>query len=263
MCGLVVAVMLAVAHASGAQAVDIHGNDVQDSYTGVGGLVLPSSADTQSRREAVSCEDCSWIVSDACDTPYGVAFLHCQSAVLHCPPDSHERRAWMRHGDGQWYDHGLLCVTAGGPPTLASVGHQARGAFVQRLPPLLPSLQPARGVVTQLPVLFDSGQPTGVTAIDVRLAGVNVHLEARSHWTWTFGDGASSFSTTGGSHWPDLSVSHVFRRAGRQVVRVKTQWAAEYWLDGLGPFPVPDEVSQEAVVAVWVGEGRAALAPAG
>ena len=246
-----------------AHAVDIHGNDVQDAYSGVGGLVLPTSADPQSRREAVSCEDCSWMVSDACDTPYGVAFVQCHSDVLRCPPDSHERRAWMRRGDGQWYDHGLLCVTAEGPPTLASVGHQARDAFEQRLPPLRPSLQPARGVVTQLPVLFDSGQPTAVTAIDVRLAGVNVHLEARSHWTWTFGDGASAFSTTGGSHWPDLSVSHVFRRAGRQVVRVKTQWAAEYWLDGLGPFPVLDEVSQEAVVAVWVGEGRAALAASG
>jgi hypothetical protein len=257
---LVLVLILALVGPRSAQAVDIHGNDAQDTYSGVGGLVLPSSSDPQSRREAASCEDCAWLVSDACDTPYGVAFLHCRSDLLHCPPGSQEKRAWMRHGNGLWFDHGLLCVTPEGPPTLASVGAQARGAFVHHLPRLAPSQQPAQGVVTQLPVLFDSGQPSGAASLDVSVAGVGVHLEARARWTWTFGDGATTTTVATGSRWPDVSVSHIYRVSGRQVARVVTQWVARYWIDGVGPFPVPEEVSQEAVLTVLVGEGRAALA---
>jgi hypothetical protein len=165
----------------------------------------------------------------------------------------------MRHGDGQWYDQGLLCVTAGGPPTVGTVGVKARGAFVEHLPGLAPSVQPSQGVVTQLPVLFDTGQASGTVSIDVVLAGTPVHLEARPRWTWTYGDGSTSETVFAGSHWPLTSVSHVYRHSGQQQVRVVTTWSATYWVDGLGPFPVAEDVHQDALMTVPVGEGRAAL----
>jgi len=258
-CALSLLLVSALPGYSIARAVDIHGNDAQDTYTGVGGLVLPATADPQARREAASCADCAWQVGDACDTPYGVAFLRCQSTVLHCPSGSAERRAWMRHGNGQWYDQGLLCVTSDGPPTVTTVGRRAHGAFVQHLPSLTPSSQPAQGIVAQLPVLFDSGQSSGPSVLDVTLAGASVHLEARPTWTWIFGDGSSQSTGVAGAHWPDVRVAHTYRQPGDVTVRVVTHWTASFWVNGLGPFPVAEGVAQEATVALRVGEGRAAI----
>jgi len=242
-----------------AHAVDIHGNDVQDTYSGVGGLVLPASTEPHTRREVATCQDCSWQVSDACDTPYGNAFLRCRSDVLRCSSGSEEKRAWMRLGDGLWHDRGLLCVSSGGPPTVASVGREARGAFVQHLPNLAPSSRPAQGVVTQLPVIFDSGQPDGTWTFDAGIAGANVHLEAQPRWSWDFGDGSTVTADAPGGLRPGVGLGHTYRQSGRQTVRVVTWWTASFWIDGLGPFPVAEEVSQQAAFSIRVGEGRAAL----
>ena len=258
-----VGVALAVAQAPFAYGVDIHGDDLLDTYSGVGALLLPASAPPQARREAAECADCAWHIGDACDTPYGVAFLRCQSTVLRCPAASQERRAWMRHGDGQWYDQGLLCVTNDGPPTVAVVGQRAREAFIEHLPPLVPAVQPAAGVVTQVPAIFDSGQTSTGVVVDTVLAGVPVHLEARPQWSWQFGDGSASVTSVSGSRWPVLTLSHTYRRPGRVTARVVATWNASYTVGGVGTFPVAEAVTQEANLGFWVGEGRASLAAGG
>lgn len=244
-----------------AHAVDVHGNDGQDTFSGVGGLVLSGSVDASTRAAVASCGDCAWQVSVPCATPYGVAFVRCDSHVLGCGSGSLERRAWVRHGEGQWIDHGLFCVSTQGPVTVDHLGHSARDAFIQGLPRLQPTTAPRAGIVAQVAVVFDSGQQSGPVIGNYVVLGERVHLMATPRWTWDFGDGARLVTDVAGSRWPDLAVSHIYRRSGAQVAHVRTSWRAEFTVDGLGPFPVPEEVTQEAFAPVLVGEARAWVVP--
>ena len=250
-----------LAMATPAHAVDVHGNDAQDTFTGVGGLVLFGSVDSGTRAAVANCGDCSWQASVPCDTPYGVAFIRCDSHVLGCVSGSVERRAWVRHGTGQWTDHGLFCVSTQGPVTVEQVGHSARDAFIQDLPRLQPTTGPRAGIVAQVPVLFDSGQQRGHVIGNYVVLGQRIRLTATPRWTWDFGDGARLATGAAGSRWPDRAVSHIYRRGGEHLATVQAIWRASFTVDGLGPFGVPEEVIQVAVVPVRVGEARAWLVP--
>jgi len=247
--------------APSAHAVDVHGDDGQDTFSGVGGLILSGSVDDHTRAAVASCGDCAWQVSVPCATPYGVAFMRCDSHVLGCGSGTVERRAWVRHGDGQWTDHGLLCVSTQGPVTVDHVGHIARDEFIQGLARLQPSSAPRAGVVAQVPVVFDSGQQSSHVIGNYVVLGERVQLTATPRWTWDFGDGGRLVTDIAGSRWPDLAVSHIYRHSGTHVAHVRTTWRAEFTVGGLGPFPVPEEVTQEAVLPVLVGEARAWVVP--
>lgn len=242
-----------------AAAVDIHGDDARDSYSGVGALILPPGTDQQARREAAECTDCRWVVSSPCDTPYGVAFLQCRSHVLECPPGTVEKRAWLQAGSAPWADRGLLCVSTDGPMTRARLGEVVHGEFLQRLPALTPRHLPESGVVTQLPVLFHPGQSVAPVEVDVVVAGQRVHLRATARWEWAFGDGESLIELPDGALTRGMPVAHVYRHGGIQEVRVRATWNAAYTVSGLGPFDIPEPVQQEAVVMMRVGQAHATL----
>ena len=84
---------------------------------------------------------------------------------------------------------------------------------------------------------------------------------ARPTWVWRFGDGTSTRTGDPGGRFPRSGVAHAYRAAGRYAVHVRTEWSASFTVDGLGPFPVIEPVSQEQHVSIEVGEGRALLRP--
>lgn len=262
---LVLTLMVAVAvtmtgGARGAHAWDVHGDDSQDTYSGVGSLILPPGPDPQGRREAATCEDCQWVVASACDTPYGVAFLRCESHVLACPSGEREMRAWMRHGVEPWADRGLICISSQGPPTRERLGQAVQADFTQHLPGMAPLMLPDTGIVTQLPVLFDSGQSTSAVVGTIVALGQTVELTAHARWEWVFGDGSSLVQPVDASRNRGMAVQHVYRHPGGFRVIVRARWSAQYTVDGLGPFSVPEPVEQEGTLTLLVGQARAALA---
>jgi hypothetical protein len=115
-------------------------------------------------------------------------------------------------------------------------------------------------VVTQLPVVFDSGQSGGAIRETFGLTGEQIVLEAVPSWRWEFGDGAALVTDDPGGAYPDMAVAHVYRAAGDYRVSIETRWTAQFTVDGLGPFPVADPVRQTATLRVSIGEGRAVLA---
>ncbi|MBK9740053.1 MAG: PKD domain-containing protein [Actinobacteria bacterium] len=246
------------------RAADVHGDDEADRYVGTGGLVLPRSVARHTRAEVAGCASCEWRLTTPCvESPAGVAFSGqavCQSVVRGCPGGEQLVRAWFRRGAGPWDEIALICRADGPPPTIAAIEGRARERFVRSLPGLRASFQPSTGVLAQLPVGFDSGQQGGRVTSTYEILGEPVTVSASPAWSWVFGDGAAVETSDPGGVYPHLAVAHTYRRAGRFEVRATTTWAADFMVDDLGPFPVTEPVSQEAILHVPVGEGRAVLA---
>lgn len=251
--------------APGAHAADVHGDDEADRYVGTGGLILPRTVSTSTRAEVASCPDCQWRLTSPCvESDAGNPFSGtstCLSVVRGCADMAELLRGWFRPPDGPWREIGLVCIREGGPVTVVGLQPRVHDRLLRMLPPPEVVFQPDAGAVAQLPVVFDSGQSAAGLSATVDLVGESVSLHATPVWRWDFGDGAAQSTTDHGGRYPHLDVSHVYRASRSYRVRMVTTWAAQFTVDGLGPFPVTEPVHQTAQVTVTVGEGRAVLAP--
>ncbi|WP_435747876.1 hypothetical protein [Nocardioides sp. SYSU DS0663] len=84
----------------------------------------------------------------------------------------------------------------------------------------------------------------GELSRSVTLLGRQVDLRIwPERFDWSFGDGSALTTTTPGAPYPDLEVTHDYRRAGAVSPSVDTTYAAEYRIDG-GPWqPVAGTVT--------------------
>lgn len=149
-----------------------------------------------------------------------------------------------------------------GPVTVVDVGRAVQARFERGIPALVPGFQPTQGILTQIPVVLDSGQPAGPRTWRLVLLGRDVTLTGTPTWSWQFGDGSGQETSDPGGRYPHLGVAHVYRRAGDYRVDCTTTWSGTFVVDGLGPFAVAEPVRQTEVRRIEVGEGRALLAPA-
>lgn len=248
-----------------AGAVYVIGDDGADRFVGSGGLLLPGSADHETRSEVSRCADCQWRITAPCvDSPDEGAQAACRTMVTGCSAGEVRLRVWFTSsGDGGWRDMGLVCMGSEGAVTVDDVEQRLREEFERLVPALRPSTQPSQGVLPHLPVLFHSGQPAAVPASRHTILGHDVVLRPRVTWSWSFGDGAGLTTSVPGSRYPQTAVSHVYQRGGAVPVGVIARWTAEFELDDLGVFPVRDPVVQEAQIVVDVGQARAVLVPGG
>ena len=261
---LLLALAVAPVAAAGTPAADVHGDNGADRYVGTGGLILPTSVGQATRTRVAGCPECRWRLSSPCavitaGTPFP-GQVTCLSVTRGCPGGAELRRVWFQSGGGPWEEIGLVCLAPGGPVTVSDIAATVHTRFVQDLPVLSLRHAPPRGVLTQLPVAFASGQPAEPLEEEFGVLGQSVRLVARPTWEWDFGDGAVEATSRPGGPYPDLSVSHVYRHSGTRQVRVRTDWSATFTVGDLGPYPVREPVSQEATAALVVGEGRAVLA---
>lgn len=248
---------------SAAAGIEIVGDDARDSYVGAGGLILPGSVDDATRREVASCPECRWRLTSPCvDSDLGNAFdgqQPCRSVTLRCPR-GRLMRTWFDPGTGTWRDLGPICLGEQ-VHTVASLGREVREEVRRQLPPLMPASLPARGVVTQVPTIFASGQQLGPVTWTDTVAGHRVRVTATPRWVWEFGDGARMETDQSGVLAADGPIRHVYRRPGTALVTCRVVWTAAFALDGIGSFPVVEPVRQASEIAVPVGEGRAVLTP--
>ena len=103
------------------------------------------------------------------------------------------------------------------------------------LPPSQLSVQPPNGRTL---VNFDTNFYTeqGPFTRTVQLLGQSVELRIwPSQYRWVFGDGADLASESAGAPYPDLLITHHYRRAGSVSPRVDTTYAAQFSVNG-GPW---------------------------
>lgn len=252
----VLALLALMCLSTNASAVEVGAGG--DRYTGTGGLVLPAGSDAGTRREAAECSGCRWALSDPCSADGGP----CLAVTRGCAQLAYLLRLRLSaDGGATWSDKGLVCIPPSGPVTVADIRSEVRRKFERLVPALEPRIQPAQGVVTQIPVNFISGHPAGLSPSTHQILGRSVLLRPTVRWSWDFGDGAMAESDQPGAAFPAGSIRHPYRRAGVLVAVVKAHWSGSFETDGLGPFPVGGGIWQTAAIQVPVGEGRAVLVP--
>ena len=240
----------------------VHGDDATDTYVGTGGLILPPEVDAGLRHEVAACRGCAWRVTTPCAaTTLGTPLDDtCGSVVRGCP-GGRLLRTWFQPEGGAWRETGLICVGETVPWTVAEAERASREQLARAVP--APSLRtsPSRGVLPHLPTYFASGMAAGVQVFDMTVGGHHLVVHAQPSWTWSFGDGSTMRTADPGGAYPHATVTHAYRVAGRYRVTCSATWNAEFWSDGVGPFPVSESIRTDASLALEVGEGRAVLIP--
>lgn len=228
-----------------------------DRYVGTGGLLLPGSVDTTTRRELASCRGCRWRLSAPCDAdPLGSG--PCGSVSRGCPAGRELLRIWFQPQGSPWIDRGVVCIASGEVVTVEQVGAAQREAFERRVPALNPKCWPPAGVVTNIPVICASGQPAGRHQWTDTVAGWRVTTWIAPTWTWTFAPGAVVRTESPGGPYPDFSVSHTYRTTGTFRTEVLTTWSGEFQVDGAGTFAL-EPLTQRGVRDVEVQQARGLL----
>jgi len=106
--------------------------------------------------------------------------------------------------------------------------------------------------LVHIPVLFDSGQRAGPRSVSRTIVDLPIELVLEPQWRWDFGDGSTDATRS-------AEVGHTYRSRQAHRARVAAVWLGRYWVAGLGPLQIDQPVTQEASLAVSVGEGRATL----
>ena len=244
--------------AGGAKATSVVGDDGQDRYVGSGSLILPGSAGGHTREQVAHCPDCRWRFQDPCPMRSAEEPQLCSFTPMPCAPEETLLLLVLSTDSGAtWEGRGMVCVGSGGPITVAVVERKVREQVEPGLPPIALRHQPARGIVPRLPVTLHSGQSIPAF-FDMQVMGMQVRITPTVRWQWRFSDGTVMHSEQPGSVYPDLSVSHTFRRPGQHQITCTATWQASYLIDGLGPFALAP-IEQAAGRTVRVHDARASL----
>ncbi|MDN4174421.1 hypothetical protein QWY28_15765 [Nocardioides sp. SOB77] len=107
------------------------------------------------------------------------------------------------------------------------------------LPPAQLQVQPPNGrTLVNFATNFYTEQ--GDLTRSVTLLGRQVDLRIHpTSYTWSFGDGTTATTSGPGAAYPDLEVTHDYRKAGRVAPSVDTTYSAEFSVDG-GPWQPVD-----------------------
>lgn len=224
-------------------------------WSGSGTVFLPGGTHVGSRDGSSNCPGCSWQIIPVCEIegPEACAILH------DCPVGRPFVLVVVTSPGGGSNFAGGQCLN-GDPVSAEDLGRMVSQRVRQAAPVARPGFQPQAAALTALPTNFRSGQPRSISRSET-IAGIPVEFRATARWRWAWGDGRAPLVTDepGGS-WPNLSVTHVFRRPGTKKVRLQTLWTAEYTVNGVGPFSVDGgPVEQSTVIPVPVREARSVL----
>lgn len=148
---------------------------------------------------------------------------------------------------------GTVCLGPGGPATSTNLATSLKDEAVARLGPLRPRLLSPAAVQGQRSRV-SAGVPRTVT-FPLAVAGLHVLVTAAGRFTW-HGPEAAAIADTA------PVASYFWRRCGPVQVQVSAVWTATFSVDGLGPFPVEQTITQEGSINLRVHRAKAVLVPA-
>ena len=238
-------------------ATEVIGDDERDVFIGSGSLILPEAIARPGRESAAACPGCQWKATLTCDP---VSPTACRGAARLCPNDHQWLKISLLRPGQSWQVIGSACFAPGGPISRSAFEYTLNEQVERAEPPLRPSHRPRSGVVTQLPVVFDSGQGDADRAWTWTIVGMPVRVQAQPVWSWQFVSGGPVVTAThaGGAGSSD-TVQHTYRTHGIHPVRVQATWSATYEVGGLGPLAVTQPVRQTQEFDLPVGQARAVL----
>ena len=195
----------------------------------------------------------TWHYDPACEIGQGGS--QTCSNLAYCDDGSPLMYVWFEATDGSTSSHGTNC-----PVEAAVAAPTVTPGLVLRAFRRIPL--PASELVVQPPggrtlVNFETNFYTerGELTRVVRLLGQRVELRIwPDSFTWRYGDGASERTSSAGSPYPDLEITHRYRSTGRVAVSVDTTYAADFrvgagaWRHVDGTVTIPGEAEGLRVV---------------
>lgn len=250
--------------APAAASVDVVADPQSESFVGTGAVLLPSTVAQHTRSEASRCVGCRWQVSTGCSSPDSsgdsAQNLVCLAPAHRCSDGQPPRQVWFARPSQDFEPVGIFCPSDGNVTSVQDATRQVRGGFEHRIPPLAVSCEPRRGVVVGIPLHCRSGQPAATVSWSDSVAGFTVHTRAEASWEWTFRQVAPGSGVTWthrsrdpGRQYPSPGIRQAFSRPGVHVVEVTARWRGEFTVDGLGTFPIQDELEQRGRLNVPTG----------
>lgn len=121
------------------------------------------------------------------------------------------------------------------PAPAADIAAEVLRAFQQvALPPAELTIQPPDGTtLVNLDTNFYTAADPFTTTVTLLDQTITLHIHPTA-FTWTFGDGTTSTTTTPGAPYPDLQVTHAYTQPGTVTTQLTTTWSADYQI-GTGP----------------------------
>lgn len=242
---IAIAISVPAAHAD----VGIIGDDNKDAFVGSGSLLLPPQVFHNGRVTASDCAGCSWRAVLQCEMTTAGS---CRGPARLCGVDGSWLRVYLTRPGAPEMDLGAACYGPSGPVSRGVAEAELRQVIIESVPPLVPSRLPAGEALVHIPVLFDSGQRAGPRSVTRTIVDLPIELVLEPQWRWDFGDGSTDATRS-------AEVGHTYRTRYGHRARVAAVWLGRYWVAGLGPLQIDQPVTQEASLAVSVGEGRATL----
>ena len=261
-------VTLALAGPTGpaAASVDVVADPQSESFVGTGAVLLPSTVAQHTRSEASRCVGCRWRVSTGCSLPHGSGGrgqdLVCLAPAHRCSDGQPPRQVWFARPSHDFEPVGIFCPSDGNVTSVQDATRHVRGGFEHRIPPLAVTCEPGRGVVVGIPLHCRSGQPGATVAWSDSVAGFTVHTRAEASWEWTFRQATNAPGSNAtwthrtrepGREYPSPGIRQAFSRPGINSVEVIARWRGEFTVEGLGTFPIEDELQQRGRLNVPTG----------
>lgn len=207
-----------------------------------------------------------WVWQPICNAhaPYTTGGQGLCNSTVACPEGSELMRRY-RISPLPHIESGITCM-----PTSVANKPEITPALVleafRRVPLPTPAtvVQPAGTTLVNLETIFHTD--AGSFDRTITLLGQQVHLAIRpSSFSWVFGDGSTTTTTTPGAAYPSKLVVHRYRDADTSLnTHVVITWSADYSVDG-GPMqPVPGTAQTTGPVThLRVVEAVPALSGAG
>ena len=266
--GLVMLTVVAAALPASPSLADpgVAGNDATDEYIGTDSILLSRQFEGEKarRRAAANCDGCRWRVTVLC--PSDIALLEADPAavVVNPHPCTADARFLCPKGTRRLNIYftarkdtplrliGSGCFGGAGPVKTTTVHTWVRDAQHAKLPPASVRMSPTR-VLARMSGQAEIG-PTGRHRWHMSVNGHRLVIDARARWHVDWGDGSSTDSQSN-------RVSHRWQARGQRTVVATVAWTARYWVDGDGPWPVPERLTQTARTRINVLAASQRLVP--
>lgn len=226
---------------------DVDGNDSIDAYIGTGGLLLPDSytGSRSQKHKVASCIDCVWRYTIYC--MWTQSDVSCQHAVMSCPKGKLRYRVWFGRSAGTLAQIGSVCIGKSSPVTRKSVERMIKQRLLKYVPKLAFRLQPSQKSLVTIPMIGYVTSASTYKPKSFDLSGYDVQIRAKAKYRWDWGDGSTRWYASRGGPYPNKTISHTYRISKKFVVRVSTEWSANYTISGIGEFAVGGEAVHQTL----------------
>jgi hypothetical protein len=114
--------------------------------------------------------------------------------------------------------------------------------------------QPNKDALTGVPIYFWS-ETNPIFKVATTILGVGVSVLMKPSFEWEFGDGRTFSTSSAGGPYPNSTVTHIYKSAGRYNATVRISWAGSWAAQGAVLPVLGGAIVQSATAVIQVSPG--------